>query len=362
MAIDIALPNENDIVAADRSNYWRYYGLRHDPFIPYVKDNETLVFSRWEQYFDLLHYLCRSSNVLIAVTGIRGVGKTLFKNQFVSQLQVNTTCIDRVAEPTLQPDKLLQILVEEFKLNPIDADSTEELLEAYIIQLQQAERICVLLIDDAQQLPLSNLSVLLTLVKLQSEAQMRLHIMLVGNQQLNDLLSQAMTEEGEQEIIHYLNLERLSLDETQRYIKHRLTAAGLPAGIPLSMATIERIYHLSEGVPGRINAVTRQVLIDAMQKPQLQAMIGFIRANRSLIVGASILAIVIIWLLASIAKHGTTPHWPTFGLPNYFKKNQEVVVKSETVSTTNNTNSSIAAPANPPISTSVGFNFASIFC
>lgn len=318
MPIDIALRNDARVITSDRGNYWRYYGLRCDPFAPGMLSNEIYAVPRWEEYCDLLHYLCHSSNALLVATGIKGSGKTTFMHQFMTQLDEATHQCQLLATPALDIEQITAILVKEFSLAAPHGESLEDQFESLAISFQQCKNPCMLIIDDAHRLSETTLQMLLYLIKQQSEAQMRLHILLLGTPQLNEVFARLTAEEGERELMHHLSLEPLTLEETHRYIKHRLAVAGLPAAVPLSQATINRIHNLSEGILGRINVVARQALIDGMRQPQLHAALDFVRTYQTQFLGGSILLMVLIFMAIMLARGNQVPHFSMhFSLPKF---------------------------------------------
>jgi DamX protein len=301
------------VIANDRSNYWRYYGLHRDPFMPIVEDTNFFLPARWEQYFDLLHYLCESTNVLLNVVGAKGSGKTTFMRQFVAQASDNAQVCRLVGSAVLTAAQLSKTLIKDFNLPKPTGETTEEQWESLCLSLQAGAQPYLLVIDDGHRLPQETLKIILNLIKQQSEHQMRLHILLIGEMQLMGLLNALKEGDADRELIHHITLEPFSPLDTEAYIKHRLVAAGLPGGMPLRVTDIARIHKLSEGVPGRINAVARQVLIDVMQQRQLYSFAHFIRARRTQFLGGTVIFIGLL-ALAFILTRGS--HDPALQLYN----------------------------------------------
>lgn len=317
MPIDIALRNDTRVIASDRGNYWRYYGLHCDPFSPAMLSNEIYPIRRWEEYCDLLHYLCNSSNALLIVAGIKGSGKTTFMHQFMAQLDEATHICQLLGTTALSVEQITAAMTKEFGIAASHGENLEELSESLAMNIQQSSRSCMLVIDDAHRLHENVLQLLLLLIKQQSESQMRLHILLLGTPHLNVVYNRLVAADGEHELIHQVNLESLTLEETHRYIKHRLAVAGLPAAVPLSQATINRIHNLSEGVIGRINVVARQALIDGMRQPELHAALDFVRSYKTQFIGGGILLTAMIAIAIMLGRGSQLPHFNIhFALPS----------------------------------------------
>ncbi len=316
------------MIPSDRNDYWRYYGLHRDPFLPMVEDNNFFLPARWEQHVDLLQYLRESTNVLLSVTGIKGSGKTTFMRQFIAQASDNTKVLRLVGSAVLTAEQLSKTLLKDFSLPKPTGEIDDEYWEALCQSMQSSKLPYLLVIDDAHRLPQETLTILLNLIKQQSEHQMRLHILLVGEFQLSNMLNSLKESEGDRELIHTISLEPLNLQEMEAYIKHRLVSAGLPSGLPLRTTDLARIYKLSEGVPGRINVTVRQVLIDLMQQRQLYTFTQFIRTRHTQILGG-IIILILLAVLAVFLTKGTQD--PAFRLYKLFFSEKTITPNTDTM-------------------------------
>ncbi len=336
------------VIASDRRNYWRYYGLHRDPFMPIVEDNNFFLPARWEQYFDLLQYLSESTNVLLTVTGLKGSGKTTFMRQFIAQANDNSKVCRLVGSAVLTPEQLSSTLIKDFNLAKPTLEASEEYWESFCHHLQASSQPYLLVIDDAHRLPQETLTIILNLIKQQSEHQMRLHVLLIGELQLTGLLQALNEGETDRELIHSITLEPLNLQETEAYIKYRLLSAGLPGGLPLRPTDMARVYKLSEGVPGRINAVARQVLIDVMQQRQLYGFAHFIRTRRTQFLGGAVLLIILLGLAFALTKGAHDPAFRLYKLlfskkiPQPEEKTFTATPRVTTTNTSINTNNAKA--------------------
>lgn len=277
-------------IAADRSNYWRYYGLRRDPFVPGVRENEFYLSSRWEQSFELMQYLCHEANVLLTVTGGKGSGKSTFLRYFLDHFsEKNWRVCQLSALASLDVTHLIAALTKDFALSSPQGEALEDQLDDQLHQIQYSPQSCLLAIDNAHRLSSETLKALLYLISQQSDDQMQLHIILLGEPHLKERLTLLADQQGENDCCHYLPLEPFDLPETKSYLTRRLSAAGLPAGLPLSSSSIARIHTMTSGVPSRINVVARQMLIDAMNQRQLNSFFDFMRSRRTLLLGGGVL-------------------------------------------------------------------------
>lgn len=319
----------------DISNYWQAYGLSQEPYGLGIDSNLYVALSRWEEHLDLLQYLCNYNNLLLVVTGVAGSGKTTLMQQLVEQLNETAQVCQVHADANFDTSRLLELLAENFSL-PWDPEAPlDEQFDAQIGQVQNHERSCVLTIDNAHLLPEKTLEALLYFVRQQSDAQMRLHIILFGEPVLQDTLAQ-LTEEDEVELVHALNLESLDLEETHQYLEQRLAAVGWQDSMPFSADTVSRIYRLSEGVPARVNRIARRTLLDKITKEQESNDVGFLTEHKTKIWGAGfiILALLAFGFILNQMRHESVP-------PLHIEKQATVAFEQ----TLNNTN----LPAEPAL-------------
>ncbi|MES2100243.1 MAG: peptidoglycan-binding protein, partial [Pseudomonadota bacterium] len=90
-----------------------------------------------------------------------------------------------------------------------------------------------------------------------------LQIILIGQPELRDLLARPELEQLAQRVIARYHLGALTEDETERYIRHRLSVAGMTIAMPFDTKSIQRIHELSRGVPRRINLLADRALLGA---------------------------------------------------------------------------------------------------
>ncbi len=276
------------------SFYWQQYGLKRDPFS--VVADPTIYFPllEWEHHLDLVQHLIKNENALLAIIGVEGQGKTTFANQ-VSQLFDESFQLHRFdADSLYSTRKLVRELELGFQLKVMPNESPDEQLDAQIAEVQHKEKMCLLIIDDAHFLPLETINSLIFLLKQQSKNQMKLHIILFGDKNLQAKLANVARLEMSSNIIHTIELAPLTLEETEQYLYYRLNKAGLEHDIPFSQMHIEKIYANSNGIPDKINYFAQQVLLDKLTKQKKLATSSMFKQHQTKIIGGCLLVIVLI--------------------------------------------------------------------
>ncbi len=161
------------------------------------------------------------------------------------------TDIALILNPMASVPELLSSICDELGARYIDDQPTlktlTDALYNRLLENHMDGKKTVLLIDEAQSLSREALEQIRLLTNLETNTEKLLNIILVGQPELNELLSQPSLRQLAQRITARYHLEPLTLDETRAYIDHRLQVAGLEEGrtlIPASLVdeSIQRRY------------------------------------------------------------------------------------------------------------------------
>lgn len=201
----------------------------------------------------------------VCLTGDIGTGKTTVCRCMFEQLPENTD-IAFVINPKFSPMELLASICDELHIGystfqPSIKEYVKKLY-TYLIEAHAKGRSTVLVIDEAQNLSVEALEHIRSLTNIETNEQKLLQIILIGQPELKSLLARPELEQVNQRITARFHIGPLSLNETNRYIHHRLLVAGAKQKI-FSSANIKQIYKLAKGVPRRINILCDRVLLGA---------------------------------------------------------------------------------------------------
>ncbi len=293
---------------AEHTFYWQHYGLHRDPFSA-IPDNEmAMLIPRWEQHIELIRHLIFSENALLSVIGAKGSGKSTWFYLFNKHIGDSMFIHQVTASQDFSIDQLIDILADGFKLPKQDTELVEEKLDSVIVDIQYQERPCILVIDDAHLLPIEVLQTLIYLIKQQSTNQMRFHVLLLGETHLQVNLNDLAKHELSNDLIHTIDLQALNLEETRKYLQHRLSRAGLSGSMPFTIAEIEQIFQSANGLPDAINRYAQQTLLDniARQNPALKQ--SFLNQHQAKILGGALMVIVVV-LASMFLSHENYSHW-----------------------------------------------------
>ena len=243
--------------------YNEYFGLKESPF-SIAPDPRYLFMS--EQHREALAHLVygfNSDGGFVLLTGEVGTGKTTVCRCLLEQIPENTA-IAFILNPKLSVQELLATICDELGIKyPRDSASVKvfvDLINAYLLEAHAKGRKAVLLIDEAQNLSAEVLEQLRLLTNLETNQRKLLQIILIGQPELRDKLSEPGLRQLSQRIIARYHLGALSKKDISAYVSHRLSVAGLQEQL-FPQPVVNRLYRLSGGVPRLINVLCDRALL-----------------------------------------------------------------------------------------------------
>jgi general secretion pathway protein A len=244
--------------------YTQFFGLREKPF-SITPDPRYLYLS--QRHADALAHLIYGishSGGFIQLTGEVGTGKTTLVRTLFEQLPEEAD-VALILNPELTAQEFLTAILEELKV-PLPGDrSVKALVDQLNVHLLAAHansRRTVLIVDEAQNLAPAILEQVRLLTNLETPRQKLLQIILIGQPELRELLAQEDMRQLAQRVTGRYHLEPLNLEDTAKYVEHRLKVAGATGGI-FAPSALREIYRQSSGIPRLINVVADRALLAA---------------------------------------------------------------------------------------------------
>jgi type II secretory pathway predicted ATPase ExeA/cell division protein FtsN len=268
-----------------REGYERFFGLNETPFS--LAPNPRFLFASDSHAAALAQvaYALERREPLVVITGEIGTGKTLLCRTVPQRLE-RKTFVSVINDPLLERDDLLRQLLRDFGVISKDPTrltqaSRHELihtLQAFLASLVPIQAHAVVIIDEAQHLQPDVLEQIRLLSNIDDERGTLLQIILVGQTDLEPLLSRPELRQFQQRVSRRFQLKPLNANEVQQYIEHRLALARGTAppsqtaavrepepatgtreeskpGVEFTPDAIQAVSKLSGGLPRVINLV-----------------------------------------------------------------------------------------------------------
>jgi general secretion pathway protein A len=253
--------------------YAQFFGLKHEPFSIAPDPRYLFMSERHREALAHLLYGVNGGGGFVLLSGEIGAGKTTVCRCFLEQVPRRCN-VAYIFNPKLTVVELLKSICDEFhvpyehsgpqfaQVPPTVKDYVDPLNE-FLLRTHAVGQNNLLVIDEAQNLSAEVLEQLRLLTNLETSDRKLLQIILIGQPELRTMLARPELEQLAQRVIARFHLEALSPAESEKYIAHRLSVAGMTGTLPFNREARARIHALSRGIPRRINLLADRSLLGA---------------------------------------------------------------------------------------------------
>jgi len=241
--------------------YESFFGLKEKPFSLLPDPDFLFMSSKHSLALSILEYSLAGQAGFSAITGDIGSGKTTLIRTLLRRIGRDIT-LGLISNTHSGLTDITAWALAAFGRGSnaqSDAEIYQELMH-FLIGEYGAGRRCVLIVDEAQNLTVEALEELRLLSNINSDKDLLLQIILVGQPELLAKLKSPELAQFVQRISISYHLSPLTYLETRRYVRHRLEVAGAKRPV-FSDTAIGAVQYFSGGVPRVINSICDMALV-----------------------------------------------------------------------------------------------------
>lgn len=245
--------------------YAQFFGLREPPFNNTPDPRFFFSTPDHEEALALLIYAVSERKEFALLTGEIGAGKTLVSRMMLRHFGA------RIAFATInhavrnQAD-LTELVCMEFGLESREVRSHAQRLRAlhdFLLAQFAKNAPVVLVLDEAQNLPMDAFEQLRMVGNLEADDAKLLQTIIVGQPELQRIFASPQLRQLRQRIFRSFHLPALSRELTAKYIQHRLSVAGSPGQPIFDAEAIDAVFAASGGIPRVVNTLCDNGLLSA---------------------------------------------------------------------------------------------------
>jgi general secretion pathway protein A len=242
--------------------YCDFYGLISEPFRT-TPDADAVFFSpSHREALSSLLYGIKERKGVIVVTGEVGVGKTTILRRYLKTAEPLPQKTIHLYNPNITFERLLRTILTQLGAQPGgDASEMVGRLHELALAEQQRDNTVVLVIDEAQCMPVETLEGIRMLSNLETAHEKLIQIVLMGQPELETVLDRHELRHVRERIAVRARILPLTQSESAEYIQHRLIQVSREQRSIFSNGALALIIKAAAGIPRRLNIVCDNTLI-----------------------------------------------------------------------------------------------------
>ena len=263
-----------------------HFGLSRLPFSKNIGVSQIFRFKQIDEAQARLALGAQNEDIVL-LTGPVGSGKSSALRLFAQSLDPSQFLLVYIPAYSYKIGEIAKLILAGLHVQPPShASKALRLLDQTVNELSRDKGIKpVIVIDEAQELPLTTLQTLKNLVNFDMDSVSRLCLVLCGQKELAPILDSAPLESLYRRIRIMYEMSGLSLEDTSKYIRHQMKICGVDKGV-FSDECVSQIFTSSQGLMSQINAVCFRLIVMAVAEgrdiiePAMLERVGSVRQNK----------------------------------------------------------------------------------
>lgn len=243
--------------------YDDHYGLTGRPFQLTPDPKFWFDTATHRKAMAYLGYGLSQGEGFVVITGDPGVGKTTLMGHLLGEIDRERLNVIKIVSTQLRPEDLLRLVCQGLGVDSSGLNKAEMLgeIERGLHTVARSGRRTLVVVDEAQSLPIESLEELRMLSNFQAGGYPLLQIFLLGQPEFRLTLGDPRLEQLRQRVIAMHHLAPMQADEVEPYLIHRLSCVGWRGKPRFTNDAVAAIHRWSGGSPRRINQLASRVLL-----------------------------------------------------------------------------------------------------
>jgi putative secretion ATPase (PEP-CTERM system associated) len=246
--------------------YTDHYGLAERPF-QLTPDARYWFESRThKKAMAYLGYGLAQGEGFIVITGEIGAGKSTLVAHLMATIDRERLNAISLVSTQVEGDDMLRLAAQGLGLETATVTKAQLLdrIEHRLREEAASGKRTLLIVDEAQNLPVSALEELRMLSNFTSQGRALIQIFLLGQPEFRDrVAAEDSLEQLRQRVIASHHLEAMDANEVEPYAVHRLAVAGWQGRPAFEADAFAALYRHSGGVPRKLNQLAARLLLYA---------------------------------------------------------------------------------------------------
>ena len=244
--------------------YDDHYGLSGRPFQLTPDPRFWFDTATHRKAMAYLGYGLAQGEGFIVITGDVGAGKTTLVGHLMATVDRERLHIVKIVSTQIEAEDLLRMVAGGLDVESGGMTKAQLLvaIERALHAMARSGRRTLLIVDEAQALPVSALEELRMLSNFQAGGHALLQIFLLGQPEFRQRLHGSdRLEQLRQRVIAMHHLDPMGPEEVEPYMLHRLSVVGWEGRPRFTPDAFAALYRGSDGVPRRLNQLAGRVLL-----------------------------------------------------------------------------------------------------
>ena len=259
--------------------YLNFFNLKKEPF-QITPDPSFLYLSPGhKEALASIIYGVEKKKGFVLIVGAVGVGKTTILRAYLEKSEKTSLKIIYLFNSNVSYHNLLRYIYRELGIKPDSDDVCEMVIQLHqtLIDEYKQGRNVLLLVDEAQNMPIDTLENLRMLSNLETATEKLIQIVFSAQPEFEKTLNLEELKQLKQRIAVKAVIAPLNRDEAFQYINHRLKKAADKESIIFTPSALKEVVRNAKGIPRVINVLCDNCLISAFGYGKKRVGLGVVK-------------------------------------------------------------------------------------